>query len=119
MNLLIDNSGQANLLTFAGSAVNGPISRALAQRNINIKKFDNFSVVIANKDVAKISRLLGDLIPTDCEPTVPHNLGNALKFSTCLPPGQAAAILSERFRDERGLVETLKRPVRVVRAADG
>jgi ATP-dependent Lhr-like helicase len=116
MPLLVDESGRAKLLTFAGAAVNGPVSRALKARNVDVARYDNFSVFITTGDASTVSRLLGNLTPSDCDFLVPRDVDNALKFSVCLPPGQVAAILSERCRDEQGLVETLKRPVRIVRA---
>ena len=39
MPMLVDESGRANLLTFAEVAVNGPISHALKARNVDVGKF--------------------------------------------------------------------------------
>jgi ATP-dependent Lhr-like helicase len=114
--LVVGDGAQSRLWTFAGSAVNGPLKRALEDRGMATGKVDNFSVSIASSDMPAVTRAIGSLKPADCFPFLPVGLEDALKFSICLPPDEAKAVLSERLRDDQGLAETLCRPIRLVRA---
>ena len=105
---------RARLWTFAGSGVNGPLSHALATRGVRINSFDNFSVTLLPETVKRLSETLPDLKMSELYPATPLALQSALKFSSCLPEGEASAILAERLRDEGGLRETLARPVREI-----
>jgi ATP-dependent helicase Lhr and Lhr-like helicase len=103
---------RARLWTFAGNAVNGPLSQALANKGLGVDTFDNFSVTLSRDTLGITSDILQNLNMSERYSTISVSLERALKFSTCLPPGEATAILSERLRDESGLRETLARPVR-------
>lgn len=114
--LVLDSNGGCRLWTFAGSAVNGPLARAMSASGLQIRRFDNFGISIRSNEPSLIPSLVGQLDPSKCLPSIPDDLRTALKFSVCLPPGVASAILTERLRDKKGLAATLKRPVRIVRA---
>jgi hypothetical protein len=103
---------RARLWTFAGSAVNGPLSQALAGRGFGVDTFDNFSLTISRGAVRIASDSLRTLNTSEFCPSISASLGRALKFSACLPQGEAAAILAERLRDEKDLEETIARPMR-------
>jgi ATP-dependent Lhr-like helicase len=109
-----DATRRARLWTFAGSAVNGPISQGLRKRGLDVYAFDNFSVTISRESVRLTSKVLRSLNSSDLYPAISPALEKALKFSTCLPPGLAAGILALRLRDEDGLRDTLVRPVREI-----
>lgn len=76
--------------------------------------FDNFGISIKSSEPSLIPSLVGQLDPGECLPSIPDDLRTALKFSMCLPPGVASAILTERLRDKTGLAATMKRPIRIV-----
>jgi ATP-dependent Lhr-like helicase len=114
--LVVDPKGCCRLWTFAGSAVNGALTRAISASGLQIRRFDNFGISIRSNEPSLIPSLVDQLDPGNCLPSIPDNLHTALKFSMCLPPGVASAILTERLRDKKGLAATLKRPVRLVRA---
>lgn len=112
--LVVDPNGRCRLWTFAGSAVNGPLTRSMSASGLQIERFDNFGISIKSSEPSLIPSLVGQLDPGECLPSIPDDLRTALKFSMCLPPGVASAILTERLRDKTGLAATMKRPVRIV-----
>ena len=114
--LVVGPNGWCRLWTFAGSAVNGSLTRVMSAVGLQIRRFDNFGISIRSNEPSLIPSLVDRLDPSNCLPSIPDNLHAALKFSMCLPPGVASAILTERLRDKKGLTATLKRPVRLVRA---
>jgi len=105
---------RARLWTFAGSAVNGPLSQALVKRGLGVDTFDNFSVTLAREAIKRLSDTLYHLNMFELYPTISQAFDRAMKFATCLPQGEVEAILSERLRDEIGLRETVVRPVREI-----
>lgn len=113
--LVMDGTGLGRLWTFAGSAVNEPLKCAIASGGGPTGGSDNFSVALKGASEASFPGLLARLQPADCRPSLPSDMDEALKFSTCLPPHERDQILVERLRDERGIEETLSRPVRLIR----
>lgn len=116
VSIVVDAEGNCRLWTFAGSAVNGPLASGVASGGFAVKRFDNFSITVRSAEPHKIARTVNRLAPSDCSPLTPAALNQALKFSICLPPGVSSAILTERLRDEEGILATLARPTRLLRA---
>lgn len=111
-------SDYGRLWTFAGSRVNGPLSEALTKRGLGLGEFDNFSLKISRSAPGLASDVLRTLSASELCPRITSRLSQALKFSDCVPASEARQILAERLKDEKGLRETLVRPVREIIVAE-
>jgi hypothetical protein len=71
---------------------------------------------IANQQEVDADPAIDRVGPTSVRPETPPRLAAELKFSECLPPQIAAAVVEGRLSDRAALDEAMRRPRRVITA---
>ncbi|MGH7100230.1 MAG: hypothetical protein ACREE4_21645, partial [Stellaceae bacterium] len=111
--LVSDDAGHVRLWAFAGALVSAALAHALQVAGFVPLAWDAFSLTIRAADPARLASALARLDPATAYPPLPANLPAALKFSACLPPAIAEAVLRARTDVGNEVAEILARPVRI------
>jgi hypothetical protein len=70
--------------------------------------------VVRDADASAVTAAITNADPASARPKVPLKLAAELKFSECLPPKIAAAVVEGRLSDHTALDAVLRRPPRVI-----
>ena len=107
---VVGQPGQrTRIWTFAGGRANATLAAAIRQALATVAEADNFGVTVRSRSPKTVAEALGSIDPDSCAVPVPVELGTALKFSICLPPALAEAILEQRLGDRESLAAALSR----------
>ncbi len=116
MPVVRDAAGRTTVWTFAGDRANAMLASALRAGGMSVVSVGGLALVARNADSSAIAAAIARVDPTDTLPEVPPELAAELKFSDCLPPQVAAAVVEGRLSDRATLNEALQRPRRVITA---
>ncbi len=121
--LLICADG-ARWWTFAGLLANATVADLLRQIGLAVRKADNFSIRIVDRDVSQkwdsIITKLRSIPHDDIVPSVDRKTLVQLKFSSCLPDDLATKELQGRLSDSGRCSQIIRQPSTVlVRTQDG
>jgi ATP-dependent Lhr-like helicase len=116
--VIANKTGELEWWTFAGQRANGSLITALAQAararitvdSLAIRFEPHVSLNDVDKAIEEIrAHDVAELLPTIDEAAI-----DGLKFSECLPTELALHLLRMRSRDEAGVRQLLREPVRFV-----
>ncbi|NUB25314.1 DEAD/DEAH box helicase [Azospirillum brasilense] len=113
--IVSDGRGRLRWWTFGGGRANAMLVSALAAAGVASRGHDDLTVQTDECDGLVIKAALASIDPLHSAINAPSDLVRELKFSQCLPPDMAMAVLSARLADQSGLAEVIARPVRLVR----
>ena len=104
--------GGVSWWTFGGGAANAALAARIEDANgIDRATFDNFAVHVKSdvsvEKVAEVIDQLRSLDVTEIAPQISDAALEGLKFSDCLPPERARAVLEWRLADAEALSEIL------------
>ena len=93
------------------------LASSLRLGGMSVASTNGLALVIRNADASTVAGAIARVDPAAAQPEVPPGLAAELKFSECLPPQIAAAVVEGRFSDRAALAEALRRPRRVINVA--
>jgi ATP-dependent Lhr-like helicase len=117
MPVVRDATGHSTVWTFAGDRANAMLAGALRAGGMSVVSANGLALVVRNADGSAVAAAIDRVDPTSAPPEVPPGLAAELKFSECLPPQIAAAVVEGRLCDRAALDEALRRPRRVITVA--
>jgi ATP-dependent Lhr-like helicase len=117
MPVVRDATGRTTVWTFAGDRANAMLAGALRAGGMSVVSADGLALVVRNADASAVAAAIDRVDPTSARPEMPPGLAAELKFSECLPPQVAAAVVEGRLSDHAALDEALRRPRRVIMVA--
>jgi ATP-dependent Lhr-like helicase len=117
MPVVCEAAGRTTAWTFAGDRANAMLAGVLRLGGMSVASSDGLAVVVRDADATAVAAAITRVDPARARPEVPLGLAAELKFSECLPPKIAAAVVESRLSDRAALDEALRRPRRVITVA--
>jgi ATP-dependent Lhr-like helicase len=115
-NVLFGRDGEVHWWTFGGGRANASLGHQIARNLGCVMTWDNFAVRLRGSfDTDMLEAALGSLRLSRTEeifPAVNEEAVGGLKFSECLPPDRAAAVVQARLSDSTGVAQVLREPIR-------
>jgi ATP-dependent Lhr-like helicase len=109
-------AGHTTVWTYAGARANAMLASSLRLGGMSVVSTDGLALVVRTADASSVAAAIARVDPAAAQPEVPPGLVAELKFSQCLPPEIAAAVVEGRLSDRAALDEALRRPRRVITA---
>jgi hypothetical protein len=117
MPVVRDAAGRTTVWTFAGDRANAMLAGSLRLGGMSVASADGLALVVRDADATAVAAAITRVDPARARPEAPLELASELKFSECLPPKIAAAVVEGRLSDRAALDEALRRPRRVITVA--
>jgi ATP-dependent Lhr-like helicase len=93
MPVVRDTAGRTTVWTFAGDRANAMLASSLRLGGMSVASTGGLALVVLSADVRAVAAAIDHVDPRAAQPEVPPGLAAELKFSECLPPQIAAAVV--------------------------